>query len=213
MVAAPVLSTALRPTQKIADEESRTDIETMIPKQFGQWREVNEGQIIAIDPQQAEVLHKIYSQTLSRTYGNAAGDRVMLSIAYGGDQSDGMQVHRPEVCYPAQGFHVMNQSDGTMDIDQRHLPVRHLVAAQGLRVEPITYWIVVGDKVALSAWGRKLAQLRYGLSGRVPDGMLIRVSSISSREEGAYELQATFLRSLVAVLDPKLKNRLLGTPE
>ena len=32
------------------------------------------------------------------------GRQIMLSIAYGEDQRDGMKLHYPEVCYPAQGF-------------------------------------------------------------------------------------------------------------
>ena len=33
-------------------------------------------------------------------------------MAYGDDQRGGLQAHRPEVCYPAQGFKVTSQADG-----------------------------------------------------------------------------------------------------
>ena len=46
------------------------------------------------------------------------------------------------------------------------LPVKQLVACHGVRVEPITYWVTVGDTAATTkGWERKLVKLRYGLTG------------------------------------------------
>ena len=39
----------------------------------------------------------------------------------------------------------------------------------------------------------RLAQLRYTLTGEIPDGILVRVSSIDRDESGAYERQADFI--------------------
>ena len=61
------------------------------------------------------IINKIYNQTLTRTYINPRGDRIMLSIAYGRDQSDALQMHKPELCYPAQGFRLLNNQRGTLD--------------------------------------------------------------------------------------------------
>ena len=101
MFAASAAAVALRPTHKLADAGPKVDLEAMIPKQFGDWRVDDSIAPVLPAPDVQAKLDKIYNQTLARTYVNGRGQRVMLSIAYGGDQSDSMQVHLPEVCYAA----------------------------------------------------------------------------------------------------------------
>ena len=95
MLAASGLALALRPTHKVAINESAIDLETMIPHAFGDWRAEKENTVRMVDPQQQELIAKIYTQTLSRTYVNNLGYRIMLAIAYGDDQRDSMQMHYP----------------------------------------------------------------------------------------------------------------------
>jgi EpsI family protein len=85
------------------------------------------------------------------------------------------------------------------------------MAKYGTRDEPITYWLVVGDRVTVSRTDQKLAQFRLGLKGLIPDGMLVRVSSIDSNRERGYEQQATFLEDLVAAVPPAGRDRIFGT--
>ena len=134
----------------------------------------------------------------------------MLSIAYGGDQSDAMQLHKPEVCYPAQGFQIIKQEKGGLDIKDDVIPVKRLLAVQGNRIEPITYWTTVGDEVAVDGWKWKLAQMKYALSGTIPDGLIFRVSSIQPDESAAFELQTRFVVDLLNALDAPGRIRLVG---
>jgi EpsI family protein len=134
----------------------------------------------------------------------------MLSIAYGGDQSDSMAVHKPEVCYPSQGFHITKQTNTTLETGFHPVPVVRLVAVQNTRVEPITYWIIIGDKVLASGTGRKIEQLKYGLTGKVPDGLLFRVSSITTDENTAFSEQAGFINELLKGVNPDARVRLIG---
>ncbi|HSW27591.1 MAG TPA: EpsI family protein, partial [Burkholderiaceae bacterium] len=78
------------------------------------------------------------------------------------------------------------------------------------RYEPITYWVVVGESVALSGTGQKLAQLRYGLRGFIPDGMLVRVSTINSDGGKGWAAQARFIADMEQALSPALRPRVLG---
>lgn len=210
MLVAAGLAAAAKPRTKVADLGPKVDLETMIPKQFGQWS-VDESIVpVAPSPEAKALLDRIYNQTLSRTYRNNAGDRVMLSIAYGGDQSDSMQVHKPEVCYAAQGFGIMKVFAAQFASPFGPLPVKRLVAVQGARTEPITYWITVGDQATSSGTQAKLAQLKYGLTGKVPDGMLVRVSSIDRDESRAYGIQGDFLGEMLKVLDREDRLRIAG---
>lgn len=210
MLAAAALAFVLTPKAKVADQGPRIDLEAMIPKQFGHWR-VDESIVpLQVSPDVQAKLDKIYNQTLSRTYVNSRGERIMLSIAYGSDQSDNMAVHKPEVCYPAQGFEVLQKSKGTLDVSGASLPVVRLVARQHNRIEPITYWITVGGDTVTGGLDRKLAQMRYGLTGSIPDGLLFRISSIDPDAARAYELHSRFAEELHQALKHGARATLFG---
>jgi len=146
-------------------------------------------------------------RTRERAYVNPCNERIMLSIAHGGDQSDGRAVHNPEVCYPAQGVQILKNATGTGDI-----PVKRLIATQGRRIEPITYWTTVGDTVAVNGLKWKLQQLKYGLTGKIPDGLLFRISSIQADDAKAYQTQDTFARDLLRAMSPSGRERIIGNP-
>jgi EpsI family protein len=210
MLAASIGAVALRPTHKLADDGPRVDLEAMIPRQFGEWSMVQDRRIVAANPQETEVLNKIYSQTLSRSYADAKGNSIMLSIAYGGDQRDSMQVHKPEVCYPAQGFALLGKESGTLATHIGNLPVTRLVASLGQRREPITYWTTIGDQVVAPGIQKKLVEMKYALAGTIPDGLLFRVSSIDGDSRVAFEQQGRFVDQLLQSVEPDSLNRLAG---
>jgi EpsI family protein len=210
MVVAYAGAHAWRPTARLAETRARVDLESMFPKAFGGWAVDERVPVQLVSPDTAAMLSKIYNQTLSRTYVNAAGDRVMLSVAYGGDQSDATRAHRPEVCYPAQGFQIQSSSDGIVQTGIHPLRVRQLVARQGGRSEPITYWITVGDRITLSGTEQKLAQLGYSVRGVIPDGMLVRVSSIDPVPAKAYKVHQAFIADLAGGIPGTLRAQVIG---
>lgn len=205
-----VLGTALKPHVKVSDISQKVDLEKMIPEEFAGWKMLHIENTQVIDPQRLETIKRIYNQTLSRTYANASGDVIMLSIAYGGNQSDDMGVHRPEVCYPAQGLEIIKQADGVLNTGFGEIPVRKLVANRGgNQIEPVTYWITVGNTIALNKVMWKLAQVKYGLTGKIPDGIIFRVSNISDETHG-YEIQQKFVSELLDVVKPEDRTHLIG---
>jgi EpsI family protein len=212
MLAASGLALALRPTQKIADERPAINLDAAIPRTFGEWHEEQQQSIQIVDPQQQEMINKIYTQTLNRTYANADGYRIMLAIAYGDDQRDSMQMHYPEVCYPAQGFSLQSKERGTLATSGGSIPVTRILTNLDRRNEPVTYWTTVGDKVFQGGLEKKFAEMRYGLNGKIPDGMLIRVSSIDTDESKAYQIQARFADQMLNALSPEYRQKLNGNP-
>jgi EpsI family protein len=210
MLAASGLALALRPTEKMAAQSQAIDLETIIPAQFGDWRQDATPSVQMVDPQQQEVIDKIYTQTLNRTYSNARGYRIMLAIAYGDNQRDSMQMHYPEICYPAQGFSLQAKEKGTLPMSNGPIPVTRILTNLGSRNEPVTYWTTIGDKVFQGGVQKKLAEMSYGLSGRIPDGMLIRISSIDPEVANAYEVQAQFAEQMLHALKPEYRKKLNG---
>ena len=211
MVLSGALTMALTPTTRIADQQERINLEIMIPEKFGDWQ-INKSILpLQVDAETQASLDKIYNQTLARTYVNSLGEHIMLSVAYGGDQSDNLAVHKPEVCYYVQGFEIMEIFSDELTTQYGKLPIKRLLAVKGNRNEPITYWITVGDKAVLPGLDQKLQQLRYGLTGNVPDGMLVRISSIDSDNDRAYQLQTIFIQNLLLAVNTRERIRLIGT--
>lgn len=201
---------ALKPTKHITTQGPKINLEEMIPKEFSGWK-IDETVVpLEVSPERVALLNKLYNQTLSRTYKNESGEMVMLSIAYGGDQSDAMQVHKPEACYVAQGFQIESVEMDNLDTGYGLIPVKRLFAKMGQRHEPITYWITIGDTVAVNSLKWKLQQLKYGLTGNVPDGLLFRISSLGQKEN-AYSLQNDFTQLLMKSVSPEDRKRLIGS--
>lgn len=202
-----------RPTVHLADSRAKVDLEQMFPAAFGDWKVDKSIPVQLVSPDLEQFLATIYSQTLSRTYINSQGQRIMLSVAYGGDQSDATRAHRPEVCYPAQGFQIIANQTGVIDTPAHPLRVRQLVAKAGGRIEPISYWITVGDRTALSGTEQKLAQLSYSTRGVIPDGMLVRVSNIDANSAQAYQLHGIFIRQMTSAMPPSVRDRIVGAAD
>jgi len=201
---------AVKPTVRLSDLHQKIVLAEAIPTHFGDWTEdVNQVSAV-VNPQLDAEIKKIYAQTLSRTYVNKDGDRIMLSIAYGTDQRDNLAVHYPEGCYGAQGFNVSPVHYEVMASGVGDIPASRLVATLNNRVEPITYWIVVGEKAVRNAWELKKARLTYALNGLIPDATLLRVSSINSDPASAYRQQQQFVTEMLASVSPTLRAHFSG---
>jgi EpsI family protein len=200
-----------KPSRFLADQIGKPELQTLFPKQFGEWRIDTARALVMPAPDVQAKLDVIYNQLLSRTYVNSNGQRIMLSVAYGGDQSDGTSAHRPEACYPAQGFAITYNAKAAQSAAGGSLAVRQLMAQLSQRNEPITYWVVVGNEVATTGIEQKLAQMRYGLRGVIADGMLVRVSSIDADRVSGHKLQAAFIAELAAAIPAGARARVFGS--
>lgn len=212
MCAASVGALVARPATRAADAGPPISLETMIPRQFGDWREQSQNAAQIVNPQTQELLDKLYSQVLTRAYVNTAGYRIMLSLVYGTDvrARSSLQAHKPEVCYAAQGFVIQSNEAGLLDTASGKIPVRRLFATMASRDEPLIYWFTIGDRAVQGTLEKRLVDLRYGLTGRIPDGMLFRVSSIDPDQAAAYIMQEQFINHLLQALSPPDRTRLSG---
>lgn len=215
MCLASVAGIAARPTAKAADKGISISLETAVPRDFADWTVAQEQGAQVVDPQTKELLDKLYSQLLTRTYVNKQGYRIMLSMAYGDDQRGGLRAHRPEVCYPAQGFKLIGPiEDGSLTTAYGDIEVRRLNTSLGARAEPVTYWLTVGDQVIRTTLEKRIAQVRLGLTGQIPDGLLFRVSSIDKDTARGFAMQQKFIADMMASVPAQARKQLsgLGTP-
>lgn len=211
MVGASIAGETLRPDYRLAEHKPAILLDKQIPESFGEWRLDTSVRPVVPDPSLQAMLDSLYSQTLARTYINAKGERVMLSVAYGSDQgNEATAVHRPEFCYSAQGFKVNVIRKESLDVHGSKVPVARVLAQLGQRVEPITYWVTLDEVATLPGLGRKLQQIRYGLKGQIPDGMLVRVSSISPALESGFAVQQRFIEQMHTAVPEAVKTRYFG---
>jgi EpsI family protein len=203
---------ALRPQRRASKDLPPIQLDKQVPPAFAGWQIDRTLVPVLPDPSLQAALDKLYGQVLARTYINAQGQRVMLSIAYGEDQgSDATAAHRPEFCYSAQGFSVQGLGEHRLRFGGQDLRVRRVVSTLQARREPITYWVTLNNSAVLPGFSRKVEQIRLGLQGQIPDGMLVRVSSISNTDAPAFALQEQFLAALHDNLPPALRGRYFGS--
>jgi len=134
----------------------------------------------------------------------------MLSLAYGDDQRADLTAHKPEVCYPAQGFQLHSNAEDELATPFGQIAVRRLNTSLGARKEPVTYWFTVGDRAIRSKLDQRIVEVRLGLTGQIPDGLLFRVSSIDPEPSRAYVEQDKFVAELLKAVSSRDRIRLAG---
>jgi EpsI family protein len=207
MCGVSVLGVAARPSANLSDPIM---LETDVPRGFGEWREVRDQSASVVNPQLEKAVNDQYDQVLTRAYVNKDGYRIMLSVAYGKDQRGGGQAHRPEVCYPGVGFEIAKIEDGVLLTSLGNVNVRRLIASLGPRHEPVTYWLTVGDKVVNAQSARRFAEIALVLKGRMPDGLLFRISSIDNDSAQAFAMQRKFTSDMMESVTPGIRRKLSG---
>ena len=209
MCGASLASIGIREQAARPSPELGIKLDTAVPQAFGDWT-VTPQPAQVVNPQTKELLDSIYSQILTRTYVHKDGYRIMLSMAYGDDQRGGLQAHRPEVCYPAQGFRVDSVTNGQLATDFGAIEVRRLTTKLKSRNEPVTYWLTTGDFVIRNTIDKRMAQLRAAFTGQIPDGLLFRVSSIDEDAARAFAMQQRFAADMMSAVSAETRRKLSG---
>jgi EpsI family protein len=217
LLSSAILAEVLAPRELMARSGS-LDLETAIPREFGAWRLAPNVQPITPTDQEGVVdpdakNGQIYSQEVGRSYLDRSGNLVMLMVAYGPVQNYRLKAHRPEMCYTAAGFRISQKHGEELVYNKGQHPLKltRLVAEREARFEPISYWMRVGNDVATGVVDRQIIRLKYGLRGIIPDGALIRVSTIGLSQEMSFRVQDQFIRDFLAAIAPGDRNFFTGT--
>jgi EpsI family protein len=210
-------SIALTPRERVALHS--VELERMVPHQFGDWQEESSS-VVQVSPEieqsaETSAQRPAYDQVLMRTYRrHTDGAQVMLALAYGRQQRQEFKVHRPELCYYSQGYEVRQTGRRLIELGAAGpIETQTLVARNRWRLEFVTYWIRIGSQISTSPWRSRLIIAREGFAGRVPDGILVRTSSLmqtDSEASSALGVQRGFLAALYASLSGSAKKALTG---
>ena len=201
MLAAATGAFALTPRHPIEYLGARK-LDTLVPRQVGKWVDKPSSSfVLPRDPDSLSA--KLYNEIVTRLYIAPGEIPVMMVVAYGKIQSDVLQLHRPEVCYAAVGFQISSSAEAVLPLAKGvGLPVRELTAVSDNRVEPICYWTRIGDALPTSGNQQRLMKLRQGLRGIIPDGILVRMSTVGESTPEAFAALRAFGAELVEAIAP-----------
>lgn len=207
---------ALVATPRLVEVENPTSLEEQVPRRFGDWKERPNPYVqVSLTTGNEPNLNQPYDQVVMRTYVNSRGQEVMLALAWGRKQRQEVKVHRPDLCYVAQGYQVKSLNPVTFaNIAGASGTVtgKRMVAMNNRGGEAVSYWIRIGSLYSEDAIDTRLHILKEGLSGRIPDGILVRASQPirnTYEAENAWPVLEGFLAELSAAMAGVGQSRLL----
>lgn len=187
-------------------------LEKLVPLNIGSWTQQPSSAFV-LPKTEGSLSDKLYNQLLTRLYQSDTMIPVMLVMAYGATQSDQLQLHRPEVCYTAVGFQIIASAAANVVLAPgADLPVRELAARSDSRIEPILYWTRIGDDLPTDGRQQRSTKLAQSMRGYIPDGILVRISTVAEPSREVYDQLGEFARSLLLSIAPANRQALIGRP-
>lgn len=186
-------------------------LEQAIPKSFAGWR-YRESNAVVVPQSEDSLASQLYTQTVARLYTRGPDEYVMLLIAYGDTQNDLLQLHRPEVCYPAFGFVVSASQPVQIELGPGvTIPGRTLTATAPGHTEHISYWTRIGEALPVDGGEQRMAKLRSQIAGVIPDGVLVRLSTVLPDREAALAMNERFAADLMRAIPARVRPALINT--
>lgn len=210
LLGAAGLANSRRPDQPLKMlPGNRPQLNPLFPWKVGNWEYQTSSGLVLPPPDQLS--DKLYNAIITRYYASPTDLPVMMLVAYNGTQDGMLQVHRPEVCYPAAGYVV--ERDFFIPLDAGggvEVPAHYLAARSVSRHEQLIYWTRIGNDFPIQWWRQHWAVAKENLKGRVPDGVLIRFSTAAPDDETAILTLKRFITPLFRTLKPAARRLLFG---
>jgi EpsI family protein len=203
---------ALKPRRKVSLLPAGSKLSDFLPRKFGQWDSRDVSDLYA--PETPDSLAaRLYGETVARLYTDRrSGAQIMMLMAHGDSQSNELQLHRPEVCYPAFGFSLTASAPLELQIGRGvMLPARRLVAQSSQQRQALVYWTRLGEYFPVNVTEQRLNRLDAAMHRYIPDGLLARFSMAESDTAGAFKEISTFIPALLAQIPDDRLNVFVGS--
>lgn len=175
---------------------ARHKLGDLVPRVVGPW---TAGAAAGVVTATEELENKDgYDQLLTRTYQAAGLPSIMLLVAYGSTQGGTLQLHRPETCYPGQGFALDGFADARFSFPGAEVHARRFTARRDERVERLVYWTRIARRFPLNTAEEYAAIFGSVVTGVVPDGVLVRLSTVDADGDAADRALDGFLQRSMA---------------
>jgi len=194
-----------KPTRHV-DYLGSGELEDVIPKTIGPWKFAAASGLVV--PPEDQLERAIYSQTLTRVYSDGDND-IMLLLAQSGSETGILQIHRPETCYTAAGYHISPVTPHPVAVGSAVIPANSMDATTDGYTEHVLYWTRVGDEMPASWREQRIAVAEQNLRGLLPDAILVRISTVSSDSAAAWKMIDAFTRALILSVRPERRDVLI----
>ncbi len=177
-----------------------------LPERVADWRSRKSAEVV-LPPQDGS--DELYENLESRIYEAAGLPPMMVVVAYSSIQQNDVQIHRPEICYPASGFPIISSEPIELVLGGRAIQAREVAANRGGLTERIIYWVRVGDSFPTTWAGQRLTMAAANLTGSVPDGVLVRISAIEEPANPVPQVLRQFVNAFVMHSAPQFRDKIL----
>lgn len=203
---------ALKPRRKVSLLPAGVKLGDILPRKFGRWDSRDVSDLYAPETPDS-LLAKLYGQTVARLYVDGqSGAQLLMLMAHGDHQSNELQLHRPEVCYPAFGFALTASEPLQFQIGKRvTLPARRLLAQSAQETQAVLYWTRLGEYFPVSVTEQRLNRLGTAMHRYIPDGLLARFSMPKLGGGNAFADISEFVPALLAEIPKDRRNVFVGT--
>ena len=179
-----------------------------VPDKAGSWTSQGIGDLVL--PPEDELSDRLYDNLITRVYRGADDREVMLLLAYNNRQDGMLQVHRPEVCYPVGGYTLTDTKAAQLDLGSQRVSASEFTASGPGRTEHVLYFTRIGQAFPRSWSQQRTAVVQENLRGSIPDGIMMRLSSLSPKKEDAMEDMRAFSQDFYRAAAPQLRTLLTG---
>lgn len=194
----------------VASRVLQDALEKMIPLRVGDWAYRDASGIVLPPPDATS--DSLYNGVVTRSYALPGRAPIMLLVAYSNVQDGMLQVHRPEVCYPAGGYslsptQVQDVPNGMGGV----IPANSFSADGVSRTEQVLYWTRIGNLFPTRWIDQRIAVVRANIDGIIPDGVLVRVSTLAPDMASAQADLMGFAAQLIKAAPPTARRLMIGT--
>ena len=203
---------ALKPRRKVTLMAEGKKLSDILPRKFGDWESSDVSDLYAPETPDS-LLAQLYGQTVGRIFiHQGTGVQIMMLAAHGDSQSNELQLHRPEVCYPAFGFALVESQAMQVPVANAvTLPGRRLIAQSSQQRQAVIYWTRLGETSPVTVTEQRLARLDSAMHRYIPDGLLARFSTSGGDTNAAFASMTTFISEIILRVAPADRRVLVGT--
>ena len=196
------VAAARQPNVRI-DYLGKNKLDKVLPEKIGRWNFVSSSGLVV--PPEDQLSRALYSQLLTRVYSGDDGSTMMLLVAQSGSQTGILQIHRPEICYNAGGYALSQIEPHPVRLPWGTIPTMTMAATNDTRTERLAYWTRIGNHMPTSWRQQRLAVAMDNLERRIPDAVMVRVSTINSDKNAALASIDEFIGAMLGSLTPDLR--------
>lgn len=195
---------AARQPEIRVDYLGKRKLDEVLPDKIGRWSFVSNSGLVV--PPEDQLSRALYSQLLTRVYAAEDGSSMMVLVAQSGSQTGILQIHRPEICYNAGGYGLSDISPRLVKLPWGAIPAMSMAASNGARTEQLVYWTRIGNHMPTSWRAQRLAVAMDNLERKIPDAVMVRVSTISNERREALNSIDEFIEAMLISMAPDVRH-------